>query len=119
MTYSYDYTHRHVLFGMSESMHIYHRATSFEHLALNNHYSVHYDLHRHERVYTYQRNAIWYFLHAALKGYSTAQYKLGMIYLQGQLGLSPDQYKARKWLLLAANQGHIEAQNQLHHVYLQ
>ena len=33
MTYSYDYTHRHVLFGMSESMHIYHRATSYEHLA--------------------------------------------------------------------------------------
>ena len=32
-----------------------------------------------EKIQKYQRNAIWYFLHSALKGYSTAQYKLGMI----------------------------------------
>lgn len=58
----------------------------------------------------YQRNAIWYFLHAALKGYSTAQYKLGMLYLKGQLGLDANKTTARKWLLLAANQGHTDAQ---------
>ncbi|MDR0236491.1 sel1 repeat family protein [Acinetobacter sp.] len=119
MNYSYDYATRYPFFGMSESMHIYHRATSYEHLALNQHFSVHYDQFRHERVYTCQRNAIWYFLHAALKGYSNAQYKLGMIYLQGQLGLLADQGKARKWLSLAAHQGHVEAQNQLHQIYLQ
>jgi uncharacterized protein len=119
MPHSYDYAQQYSTLSMSESMYIYHRATSYEHLALNQHYSVHYDQFRHEHIYTCQRNAIWHFLHAALKGYSTAQYKLGMIYLQGQLGLFPDTSKARKWLLLAANQGHTEAQNQLHQIYLQ
>ncbi len=118
-SYKYHYSTPYQSFNISESMHIYHRATSYEHLALNQQYKLDIDYHHNEKIYKYQRNAIWYFLHSALKGYSSAQYKLGMIYLQGQLGLSPDKVNAYKWLLLAANQGHLEARDQLCHFYQQ
>lgn len=117
--YKYHYSSSYHAFKMSESMHTYHRATSYEHLALNQRDPLDLDQRLNEKIQKYQRNAIWYFLHSALKGYSTAQYKLGMIYLQGQLGLSPDKKNAYKWLLLAANQGHLEAQYQLYRLYVQ
>lgn len=104
---------------MHESMIIYHRATSYEHRALNLFYEIHFDRKMHDQIDKYQRNAIWHFLHAALKGYSSAQYKLGMLYLHGQLGLDANKKTAQKWFLLAANQGHIDAQQQLEHLYLQ
>lgn len=105
-------------FISSETLHSYQRATSFEHLALNQFYNV--NQHQMcEKTGVYQRNAMWNFLHAALKGYSSAQYKLGMSYLHGQLGLVANAEKATKWLLLAANQGHSDAQQQLEHLYLQ
>lgn len=116
--HKYLYSSPYHAFKMSESMYTYHRATSYEHLALNQRDHLDLDQHLNEKIQKYQRNAIWYFLHSALKGYSTAQYKLGMIYLQGQLGLSPDKKNAYKWLMLAANQGHIEAQHQLYRLYL-
>ncbi|MFW1858670.1 tetratricopeptide repeat protein [Acinetobacter defluvii] len=92
---------------ISEALMSYQRAKYFEHLALNT-FSK-YPTALTESDETNQRNAIWYFLNAALQGYSTAQFKLGMLYLNGQLGLDPNETKAEMWLNLAANQGHSEA----------
>lgn len=100
-------------FMVSEVQNTYHRATAYEHLAANQRYRVGIENAFNQQLHHYQRNAIWFFLHAALKGYSRAQYKLGMLYLHGQLGLDSNTLKAQKWLVLAANQGHVEAQNQL------
>jgi len=60
-----------------------------------------------------ERNAMWYFLHSASEGYSSAQFKLGQCYLTGQLGLQSNPQKAQQWLVLAADQGHLEAKNTL------
>ena len=100
-------------FMVSEVQNTYHRATAYEHLAANQRYRVGIENAFNQQLHHYQRNAIWFFLHAALKGYSRAQYKLGMLYLHGQLGLDSNTLKAQKWLVLAANQGHVEAQKQL------
>ena len=61
----------------------------------------------------HERNAIWCFLHSASEGYSSAQFKLGQCYLNGQLGLNSNPQKAQLWFGLAANQGHAEAQLEL------
>lgn len=105
--------HRHLF---SESLRSYQRAQHFEHLSVNSFSSLPYTL-TEENPNSHQRNAIWYFLNAALQGYSTAQFKLGMLYLNGQLGLEPNLEKAEMWLNLAANQGHIEASNELSKLY--
>lgn len=60
-----------------------------------------------------ERNAMWYFLHSASEGYSSAQFKLGQCYLTGQLGLQSNPQKAQQWLVLAAGQGHVEAKDTL------
>lgn len=65
------------------------------------------------------RNAIWNFLSAALKGHSDAQYKLGLCYLNGQLGLDKSYTHAEEWLKKAARQGHKEAQMTLQNTYKQ
>ncbi|MCG2608021.1 hypothetical protein LZZ98_05625 [Acinetobacter sp. SM34] len=44
------------------------------------------------------RNAIWNFLSAALKGHRDAQYKLGLCYLNGNLGLDKNYTRAQEWL---------------------
>ncbi|WP_171334170.1 tetratricopeptide repeat protein [Acinetobacter sp. CFCC 10889] len=93
----------------SEALLSYQRAQHFEHLSLKSFSSLPYR-ETLEIEDSHQRNAIWYFLNAALQGYSTAQFKLGMLYLNGQLGLDPSIAKAEMWLNLAANQGHSEAQ---------
>ena len=49
---------------------------------------------------------------AAERGEASAQYKLGMIYLNG-LGVKPDRDEASKWLQTAAAQGSAEAQEAL------
>lgn len=56
-----------------------------------------------------KRNAMWNFLNAALKGHMEAQYKLGLSYLNGDLGLDRNYVLAEKWLNKAAQQGHPEA----------
>lgn len=90
----------------------YQRAKYFEHLSLNS-FSAISNLKLEENQDSYQRNAVWYFLNAALQGYSTAQFKLGMLYLNGQLGLDSNEIQALRWLNLAADQGHLEAQHEI------
>ncbi|WP_445116798.1 tetratricopeptide repeat protein [Acinetobacter sp. WZC-1] len=60
-----------------------------------------------------ERNAMWCFLSAATRGYSSAQFKLGQCYLNGQLGVTSNLFKAEQWLMLAARQGHTEARDEL------
>jgi len=43
----------------------------------------------------------------------TAQFKLGSLYLDGNLGLPQDINKAKEWLKKAADQGYELAQRQL------
>lgn len=63
------------------------------------------------------RNAMWCYLRAALRGDQEAQYKMGLSYLNGQLGLDRSYSHAEKWLEQAAHQGHFNAQEQLKKVY--
>lgn len=65
------------------------------------------------------RNAMWNFLSAALRGHRDAQYKLGISYLNGSLGLDKNYTLAEVWLKKAANQGHPEARNTLLKAYNQ
>ena len=92
----------------------YLKARRYEFKALHNIYP-------HNKVKPFhnpnERNAIWYFLHSASEGYSSAQFKLGQCYLTGQLGLQTNHQKAQEWLSLAADQGHIEAQDTLHRLH--
>ncbi|WP_151777712.1 tetratricopeptide repeat protein [Acinetobacter brisouii] len=69
--------------------------------------------------YNYQRNALWNYLSAASRGYPEAQYQLALCYLHGQLGLKQDITKVKKWLELAANHGHLSAQQVLDHQFQQ
>lgn len=57
-------------------------------------------------------SAHWYRL-AADEGHQTAQFNLGLCYLNGQGGVDKSEKEAVKWLCLAANQGHLGAQNNL------
>ena len=66
---------------------------------------------------TDERNAMWNYLSAALRGHPQAQYELGMAYFLGQLGLAKDQRLAEQWLKRAAERGHIGAQEQLNEIY--
>lgn len=59
------------------------------------------------------RNAVWFYLRAALRGDKEAQYKIGLSYLNGQLGLDRSYTHAEKWLDQAADQGHRDAKNEL------
>lgn len=63
------------------------------------------------------RNAMWYYLRAALRGDQEAQYKMGLIYLNGQLGLDRSYSHAEKWLTQAAHQGHVQAKEELTKAY--
>lgn len=64
-----------------------------------------------------QRNAIWNYLNAAAKGHVEAQYKLGMIYLNGALGTDRNYQHANEWLLKAKRSGHQKAAYALSHAY--
>lgn len=59
------------------------------------------------------RNAVWFYLRAALRGDKEAQYKMGLSYLNGQLGLDRSYIHAEKWLDQAAEQGHHDAKHVL------
>lgn len=63
------------------------------------------------------RNAMWCYLRAALRGDQEAQYKMGLSYLNGQLGLDRSYSHAEKWLQQAAHQGHVPAQQELNKAY--
>ncbi len=63
------------------------------------------------------RNAMWFYLRAALRGDKEAQYKMGLSYLNGQLGLDRSYVHAEKWLDQAAHQGHPEARIELHKAF--
>lgn len=54
-------------------------------------------------------NALWFYLRAASHGDCDAQFKLGISYLKGELNVQQDLQEAKKWLMLAAEQGHQEA----------
>ncbi|RZJ22693.1 MAG: sel1 repeat family protein [Acinetobacter sp.] len=66
-----------------------------------------------------KRNAMWNFLSAALKGHCDSQYKLGLCYLNGDLGLDKNYTHAQEWLEKAAKQGHPEAKKTLLYSYSQ
>ncbi|OTG67582.1 SEL1-like repeat protein [Acinetobacter silvestris] len=63
------------------------------------------------------RNIMWGYLRAALRGDKEAQYKMGMSYLNGQLGLDRSYSHAEKWLEQAAHQGHQHAKKELQDAY--
>jgi len=62
-------------------------------------------------------NAKWYLLRAALRGHAEAQYKLGLCYLKGDLGLDRNYAQAERWLKKATQQGHHPAQQALCQAY--
>ena len=63
------------------------------------------------------RNEMWYCLRTALRGDKEAQYRIGLSYLNGDLGLDRSFRHAEKWLDQAAHQGHIEAKQELEKAY--
>ena len=76
-------------------------------------------LHQHEQEFlpvisSNDRNAIWYFLRAALRGNADAAFKLGESYLHGDLGLDKNYKKAQYWLERAVDLGHPEAKTYLY-----
>ncbi|MEN8280232.1 hypothetical protein [Acinetobacter gerneri] len=89
------------------------RANDFEQRAaqhLHDSHSSHFEDHE-------TRNAMWYYLRAALRGDQEAQYKMGLSYLNGQLGLDRNYSQAEKWLVQAAHQGHLQAKEELNKAY--
>lgn len=74
---------------------------------------IHLDNKSKEEINQNTRNAMWYYLRAALRGDKEAQYKMGLSYLNGQLGLDRSYIHAEKWLDQAAHQGHVEAKTEL------
>lgn len=58
----------------------------------------------HERMQNWlditpnDRNAMWCYLRAALRGNADASFKLGIGYLNGQFGLDKNYSEAEKWL---------------------
>ena len=66
-----------------------------------------------------QRNAMWHYLNAALKGHAQAQYKLGLSYLEGDLGTDRNYRYAEQWLMKAKQQGYQPAANALAKAYSQ
>ena len=61
-------------------------------------------------------DSVYWYLQAALKGHHEAQYKSGMLYVEGQI-IPQDFRLAYRWLLLAGQKGHKEAQFQLGVLY--
>ena len=54
----------------------------------------------------------------AQAGNATAQYRLGVMYAEGE-GVAQDYQQAHSWFLKAAKQGHVEAQNSLGLMYME
>ena len=113
-----------------DAEHEYQQGLYFEQLALNDQYKQFMRRNIYRRVnetpthatsfaYLNERNAVWCFLRSALRGHPEAEYKMGLGYLNGQLGLDRDYMKAEKWLKKAAKDGHPDANRCLHDAYSQ
>ncbi len=61
-------------------------------------------------------DTFYYFLESAERGNSAAQFRIGMIYLQGN-GVAQDYSEAAKWFREAAEQGNTSAQSMLGAIY--
>ncbi|ENX38251.1 tetratricopeptide repeat protein [Acinetobacter sp. NIPH 2100] len=98
--------------SLSDSEMELHKAEFFKTLAHHEH-----EQDSHPYVSSNDRNAVWYFLRAALRGNADASFKLGQSYLDGDLGLDKDYKKAQYWLERAVHQGHPEAKAYLYTVF--
>lgn len=87
------------------------KALFFEELAISDHQEA------STFVTPNDRNAMWYFLRAALRGNAEASFRIGLSYLHGQLGLDKNYEKATEWLNKAIAQGHPEAKKYLYAAY--
>ncbi|WP_038346232.1 tetratricopeptide repeat protein [Acinetobacter sp. A47] len=94
---------------LSDSEQEIHKAELFQALAHHEH-----ALDAHPFISSNDRNAVWYFLRAALRGHHEAAFKLGESYLHGDLGLDKDYKKAQYWLERAVALGHPEAKAHLY-----
>ncbi|ENU93166.1 hypothetical protein F971_01210 [Acinetobacter vivianii] len=94
---------------LSDSEQEINKAEFFKTLARHEH-----ELDAHPFISSNDRNAVWYFLRAALRGNGDAAFKLGESYLHGDLGLDKDYKKAQYWLERAAQLGHPEAKAHLY-----
>eukprot|EP00615_Pteridomonas_danica_P009076 CAMPEP_0114357958 /NCGR_PEP_ID=MMETSP0101-20121206/21973_1 /TAXON_ID=38822 ORGANISM="Pteridomonas danica, Strain PT" /NCGR_SAMPLE_ID=MMETSP0101 /ASSEMBLY_ACC=CAM_ASM_000211 /LENGTH=182 /DNA_ID=CAMNT_0001500893 /DNA_START=549 /DNA_END=1094 /DNA_ORIENTATION=- len=54
---------------------------------------------------------------SAEEGYAVAQFKLGVIYTDGLVGVKQDYFKAFEWYLKGASQGNLASQNNLGTMY--
>jgi len=101
-----------------EASNNYAQGEYFEQLASIHHqsYLLHPN-HQSDLSTTDYRNAMWNFLSAALKGHKEAQYKLGIGYLNGDLGLERNYTLAELWLKKAEAQGHHLARQALHQAH--
>ena len=108
--------------------HEYQRGLHFEQLALSEHYHIFMQKNVLQSITPIQidhspmsssnsRNAMWYFLRSALRGHPEAEFKMGVGYLNGQLGLDRNYAKAERWLKKAAQDGHPDAKRCLYHAY--
>ncbi|EPF93019.1 hypothetical protein GCM10025882_06630 [Acinetobacter gyllenbergii] len=97
---------------LSESKQEISKAQFFENLAINEHIKE-----DHYTISSNDRNAVWYFLRAALRGNADAAFKLGESYLHGEFGLDKNYGKAQYWLERAAHLGHPEAKGYLYSAF--
>jgi len=97
---------------LSDSEQEIHKAEFFKTLARHEH-----ELDAHPFISSNDRNAVWYFLRAALRGNGDAAFKLGESYLHGELGLDKDYKKAQYWLERAVQLGHPEAKAHLYSAF--
>lgn len=102
-----------------EANHDYAQGQYFEHLAYQHHqdFLLHHAENPTDLSQADYRNAMWNFLRAALRGHKEAQYKLGIGYLHGELGLDKNFSHAEFWLKKATDQGHRTAKHELLQTY--
>ena len=97
---------------ISESALEMNKAEFFQTLAHHEH-----ELDTHPFISANDRNAVWYFLRAALRGNADAAFTLGISYLHGELGLDKNYAKAQYWLERAAHLGHPQAKANLYRAF--
>ena len=100
-----------------EAVQEYNQAQYFANIAPQHHLDFVNKLTANDLSSLDQRNAMWNYLSAALRGHPQAQYQLGMAYFVGDLGLAKDYHLAEQWLQRAAERGHVGAQQQLNDMY--
>ena len=88
------------------------KAHYFERLATHEHQTL-----QSLKQSSNDRNAVWYYLRAALRGDAEAAFKLGESYLHGDWGLDKDYRKAQYWLDRAVSLGHPKARAYLYNAF--